>query len=64
MATLPGVDMVSVRHGNATAWTHQKKNAIGRPPSERANHFIMMMDQFLSKVRDIRLVSSGLFLMI
>ena len=50
MSTLPGVDIVSVRDGNATASTYQKKNAAARLPGERANHFIMMMDKYLANV--------------
>lgn len=51
MAELPGVDLVAISSGNATASTIQKKTIVGRPPSERANHFIMMMEPFLSTVR-------------
>lgn len=51
MAELAGVDLVTVFRGNATATNIQKKGPAGLLPSERANHFIMMMEPYLSTVR-------------
>ncbi|KAF8314095.1 hypothetical protein DL93DRAFT_2125753 [Clavulina sp. PMI_390] len=58
IAEIPGVDLVTVFDGNATAHTIQVKNAAGRLPSERANHFIMMMEPFLATLPDMQFAIS------